>query len=146
MFKLFYKDSNLKFKLFCKESNLKGQNIEIQHNFCKESNLKSKHSNYFAWSQTSKLKILEIRHNFCKESNLRSKYSNYFHINFHMNLHINFQIKGCIEVLNISKMSDRCPFLKHKIHQIQIHSLWITRNFSQSIRFCRLKFFGVIKF
>ena len=36
-------------------------------------------------------------------------------------------IKGYTEILKKSKMSDRCPVLKHKIHQMQIHSLWIPR-------------------
>ena len=41
-------------------------------------------------------------------------------------------IKRYIEILKNSKMSDCWPFLKHKIHQRQIHILRITRNFSRS--------------
>ena len=41
-------------------------------------------------------------------------------------------MKGYIKILKKSKMSDRCPFLKHKIHQMQIPILRITRNFSRS--------------
>ena len=66
---------------FCKESNLKAQNIEntakilqgvkseikIFKLFCKESNPKSKYSNYFARSQTSKVKILKIQHNLANQ-------------------------------------------------------------------------------